>query len=57
MYPRQRIFMRPYKMSYSDPVRRTRLSNVMCRAPVSLCRILDMNFHEKAHFVKADVAA
>jgi hypothetical protein len=24
---------------------------------VRLCRILDMNFYEKAHVVKADVAA
>ncbi len=52
MYPRQRIFMRPYKMSYSDPVRRTRLSNVMCCAPVSLYRMLHRDFYEKALFVK-----
>jgi hypothetical protein len=37
-------------------IRPTRSGDVSCIGP-GLCRMLDMDFYEKAHFVKADVAA
>jgi hypothetical protein len=46
MYPRQRLFIHPSKMSWSDYDPWARPSNVIGCALVSLCRMLHRDFRE-----------